>query len=117
MNIQELIEKLTRNHLSKEDYPCLNGPSATFHSLSFSGTVPQNPQSMRSRRTPSWARPRGSDDGYSRYYFPYTSELISNLTIASDGISFFFHYTFSCNIQGRLALLILYLMGTQVIFC
>ncbi|WJX60408.1 hypothetical protein P8452_45619 [Trifolium repens] len=63
--IEELIEKLTRNHLSKEDYPCLNGPSATFHSLSFSGTVPQNPQSMRSRRTPSWARPRGSDDGYS----------------------------------------------------
>ncbi|XP_039690284.1 SNARE-interacting protein KEULE isoform X3 [Medicago truncatula] len=63
--IEELIEKLTRNQLSKEDYPCLNDPSATFHSSPFAGTLHQNPHSMRSRRTPSWAKPRGSDDGYS----------------------------------------------------
>ncbi|XP_073220764.1 SNARE-interacting protein KEULE-like isoform X3 [Cicer arietinum] len=63
--IEELIEKLARNQLSKEDYPCLNDPSPTFHSSPFVGTVNQNPHSMRSRRTPTWARPRGSDDGYS----------------------------------------------------
>ncbi|CAI8589201.1 unnamed protein product [Vicia faba] len=63
--IEELIEKLTRNQLSKEDYPCLNDPSATFHGSPFAGTVHQNPHSMRSRRTPTWAKPRGSDDGYS----------------------------------------------------
>lgn len=75
MNIQELVEKLTRNQLSKEDYPCLNDTSATFHGSPFAGTVHQNPHSMRSRRTPTWAKPRGSDDGYSRYCFLYTSEV------------------------------------------
>ncbi|XP_052118167.1 SNARE-interacting protein KEULE isoform X1 [Arachis duranensis] len=65
--IEELIEKLAKNDLSKEDYPCLNDPSPTFHGSPFAGAanpVPP-PQSMRSRRTPTWARPRGSDDGYS----------------------------------------------------
>ncbi|KAJ1416045.1 Sec1-like protein [Sesbania bispinosa] len=63
--IEELIEKLTKNELSKEDYPCLNDPSPTFHGTPFTGSENQNPHSMRSRRTPTWARPRGSDDGYS----------------------------------------------------
>ncbi|MED6106852.1 hypothetical protein PIB30_008551 [Stylosanthes scabra] len=65
--IEELIEKLMKNDLSKEDYPCLNDPSPTFHGSPFAGTantIPP-PHSMRSRRTPTWARPRGSDDGYS----------------------------------------------------
>lgn len=65
---QELVEKLSKGELSKEDYPCLNDPSATFHGTSPSASVLQPPaaHSMRSRRTPTWARPRASDDGYSR---------------------------------------------------
>ncbi|KAG2375737.1 SNARE-interacting protein [Vigna angularis] len=63
--IEELIENLARNELSSEDYPCLNDPSPSYHGSPFSGPVNQNPHSMRSRRTPTWARPRGSEDGYS----------------------------------------------------
>ena len=71
MIIQELIEKLVKNELSKEDYPCLNDPSPTYHGTPFAGPVNPNPsaQSMRSRRAPTWARPRGSEDGYSRFCF------------------------------------------------
>jgi hypothetical protein len=70
---QELIEKVSKNELSKEDYPCLNDPSPSFHGTPYAGSVTQNPpaHSIRSRRTPTWARPRGSDDGYSRFYFPF----------------------------------------------
>ncbi|KAF3448419.1 hypothetical protein FNV43_RR09132 [Rhamnella rubrinervis] len=65
--IEELVEKLNKGELSKEDYPCLNDPSPTFHGTSPSASVLQPPaaHSMRSRRTPTWARPRASDDGYS----------------------------------------------------
>ncbi|KAG5061432.1 hypothetical protein JHK87_002461 [Glycine soja] len=63
--IEELLEKLMKNELSKEDYPCLNDPSPSYQGSPFSGPVNQNPHSMRSRRTPTWARPRGSEDGYS----------------------------------------------------
>ncbi|KAL3039648.1 hypothetical protein AAZX31_01G198300 [Glycine max] len=65
MFIQELLEKLMKNELSKEDYPCLNDPSPSYQGSPFSGPVNQNPHSMRSRRTPTWARPQGSEDGYS----------------------------------------------------
>lgn len=78
MFIQELIEKLTKNELSKEDYPCLNDPSPSYHGSPLIGTVNQNPHSMRSRRTPTWARPRGSEDGYSRLNF-LSSSVPSNL--------------------------------------
>ncbi|KAF5729904.1 Sec1/munc18-like (SM) proteins superfamily isoform 2 [Tripterygium wilfordii] len=65
--IEDLIEKLSKRELSKEDYPCMNDPSPTFHGTSQPASVHQAPvaQSMRSRRTPTWARPRNSDDGYS----------------------------------------------------
>ncbi|XP_048319733.1 SNARE-interacting protein KEULE [Ziziphus jujuba] len=65
--IEELVEKLSKGELSKEDYPCLNDPSATFHGTPNSTPLHQAPaaHSMRSRRTPTWARPRSSDDGYS----------------------------------------------------
>ncbi|CAA2986981.1 SNARE-interacting protein KEULE-like isoform X2 [Olea europaea var. sylvestris] len=67
--IEELIEKLSKAELSKDDYPCMNDPSPTFHATSQSaslrtGQIPA-PHSMRSRRTATWARPRNSDDGYS----------------------------------------------------
>ncbi|KAK9923440.1 hypothetical protein M0R45_031859 [Rubus argutus] len=52
--IEELIENLSKGELSKEDYPCLN---PTFH----------QPPVAHSRRTPTWAPPWNSDDGYSSH--------------------------------------------------
>lgn len=67
---QELVENLSKRELPKEDYPCMNDPSPTFHgSTTHSAAVHQAPvaHSMRSRRTPTWARPRSAEDeGYSR---------------------------------------------------
>ncbi|XVE64988.1 hypothetical protein DITRI_Ditri07aG0145900 [Diplodiscus trichospermus] len=65
--IEELVEKLGKGDLSKDDYPCMNDPSPTFHGTSHAASMHEAPvaHSMRSRRTPTWARPRGSDDGYS----------------------------------------------------
>ncbi|KAL3610028.1 hypothetical protein D5086_001048 [Populus alba] len=64
---EELIDKLNKGELSKDEYPCMNDPSPTFHGTSQSTPMHQAPapHSMRSRRTPTWARPRNSDDGYS----------------------------------------------------
>ncbi|CAI0379163.1 unnamed protein product [Linum tenue] len=64
--VEELVEKLSKGELSKDEYPCLNDPSATFHGTSPAAIMNSSPHSMRSRRTPTWARPRHSDDGYSR---------------------------------------------------
>jgi syntaxin-binding protein 1 len=65
--IEELIDKLCKGQLSKDDYPCMNDPSPTFHGSSHSAPGHHAPaaHSMRSRRTATWARPRNSDDGYS----------------------------------------------------
>lgn len=63
---QDLIEKLSKNELPKNDYPCMNDPSPTFHGRSQSESAPPPAHSMRSRRTATWARPRDSEDGYSR---------------------------------------------------
>ncbi|XP_052210787.1 SNARE-interacting protein KEULE [Diospyros lotus] len=66
--IEELIEKLSKGELPKNDYPCMNDPSPTFHGSSRVSSMQLNqgpaPHSMRQRRA-TWARPRGSDDGYS----------------------------------------------------
>ncbi|CAA0831490.1 SNARE-interacting protein KEULE [Striga hermonthica] len=67
--IEELIEKLSKGELPKQDYPCMNDPSPTFHGTSHAASERtaqvSTPHSMRSRRTATWARPRNSDDGYS----------------------------------------------------
>ncbi|XP_010276590.1 PREDICTED: SNARE-interacting protein KEULE [Nelumbo nucifera] len=67
--IEELIEKLSKGELSKNDYPCTNDSSPTVHGTTQMSLVrtSQGPpaHSMRSRRTATWARPRNSDDGYS----------------------------------------------------
>ncbi|GER34566.1 KEULE family protein [Striga asiatica] len=67
--IEELIEKLSKGELPKQDYPCMNDPSPTFHGTSHAASARtaqvSTPHSMRSRRTATWARPRNSDDGYS----------------------------------------------------
>lgn len=65
-----MIEKLSKNELPVNEYPCMNDPSPTFHgaSHSVSARVLDTPcaHSMRSRRS-SWSRVRLSDDGYTRY--------------------------------------------------
>lgn len=67
--IEELVEKLSKGELPKNDYPCMNDPSPTTNgntqSVSARTTQVPTAHSMRSRRTPTWARPRHSDDGYS----------------------------------------------------
>ncbi|XP_058104642.1 SNARE-interacting protein KEULE-like isoform X2 [Magnolia sinica] len=67
--IEELIEKLSKGELPKNEYPCLNDPSPTIHgnNQGVSARTTQGPpaHSMRSRRPATWARPRNSDDGYS----------------------------------------------------
>ncbi|CAH9111953.1 unnamed protein product [Cuscuta epithymum] len=68
--IEELVERLSKGDLPQDEYPCMNDPSPSFNGTSQVGasmrlnSVPA-PHSMRSRRTATWARPRGSDDGYS----------------------------------------------------
>ncbi|PWA61281.1 sec1-like protein [Artemisia annua] len=66
--IEELIEKLSKNELPVNEYPCMNDPSPTFHGVSHavSARVLDTPSahSMRSRRS-TWARPRNSEDWYS----------------------------------------------------
>ncbi|KAK9079729.1 hypothetical protein SSX86_001402 [Deinandra increscens subsp. villosa] len=66
--IEELIEKLSKNELPVNEYPCMNDPSPTFHGASHyvSARVLDTPSahSMRSRRS-TVTRPRYSDDGYS----------------------------------------------------
>ncbi|KAE9606907.1 putative sec1-like protein [Lupinus albus] len=64
--VEELIEKLAKNELSKEDYPCLNDPSPSFYGTPYPGYANQNSpvHSIRSRHRPTWARRRGSEDGY-----------------------------------------------------
>ncbi|WZZ41308.1 hypothetical protein YC2023_037567 [Brassica napus] len=60
--IEELVEKLNKGHLPKQDYPCMNEPRPTFYSSSQSPSA--SPVLPHSRRTPSWARRHLSDDGY-----------------------------------------------------
>lgn len=69
--IEELLEKLSYGNLPKDEYPCMNDPSPTFHGTSQNTSVrtthaqPAQAHSVRSRPTATWARPRNSDDGYS----------------------------------------------------
>ncbi|KAI3716782.1 hypothetical protein L1987_67918 [Smallanthus sonchifolius] len=59
---KELIEKLSKNELPPNEFPCLNDPSTTFHgSTRVHNTLGR---SVRSRPS-TWARPHSSDDGYS----------------------------------------------------
>ncbi|WOL04332.1 SNARE-interacting protein KEULE isoform X1 [Canna indica] len=69
--IEELIEKLSKGDLPKDEYPCMNDPSPTYHGTTHNASVRTNQtqslpaHSVRSRPTATWARPRSSDDGYS----------------------------------------------------
>ncbi|KAJ6722754.1 PROTEIN TRANSPORT SEC1A [Salix koriyanagi] len=77
--LEELLEKLSKCELPKNEYSCMNDPSSTDQETTRRGSVrkshaspaPAIPerkapaQSMRSRRTTTWARTSNSDDGYS----------------------------------------------------
>ncbi|KAJ4788921.1 Syntaxin-binding protein 1 [Rhynchospora pubera] len=72
--MEDLLEKLSKGNLPREEYPCMNNPSPSFHSTPVStpqrttNSAPHVPAvSVRSRRGGggTWARPRNSDDGYS----------------------------------------------------
>ncbi|KAL8137125.1 hypothetical protein V2J09_003126 [Rumex salicifolius] len=64
--VEDLIEKLAKGELPRNDYPCMNDPSPTVHRSNPASYV-QVEASAVSRRTrhATWARPRNSDDGYS----------------------------------------------------
>lgn len=63
---QEVIEKLSKGELPENEYSCIND-SKTSQQKTWR-TESQPVHSMRSRRTATWAKPRTSDDGYSRYF-------------------------------------------------
>ncbi|XP_071931367.1 protein transport Sec1a isoform X1 [Coffea arabica] len=72
--LEELLEKLSKGELPKDEYQCMNEPSpsqtsdqgnGSSHGRSTRTGQSSGPHSMRSRRTATWARPRLSDDGYS----------------------------------------------------
>lgn len=57
--IEELIEKLSKGELPKDEYHCMNNPTLPSQNAS------SVPHSMRSRRTATWAKSRFSDDASS----------------------------------------------------
>ncbi|KAK8448473.1 hypothetical protein SEVIR_7G013800v4 [Setaria viridis] len=69
--LENLIEKLSKGELPKDEYHCMNDPSPSFRGIPGSTSAQTSPanqpaQSMRSRRIGgTWARHRNSDDGYS----------------------------------------------------
>ncbi|KAK6804408.1 hypothetical protein RDI58_002192 [Solanum bulbocastanum] len=72
--IEELVDKMCKGDLSKDDYLCMNTSQTAPRGVNGSSarnvppkatTESTNPRSVRSRRTPNWARSRTSDDGYS----------------------------------------------------
>jgi len=68
--IEELIEKLSKGELPLKEYPSMSEPSsapqgATQTASSTARPAQNQPMSMRSRRTPTWAKSRNSDDSQS----------------------------------------------------
>ncbi|KAK6918516.1 Sec1-like protein [Dillenia turbinata] len=74
--LEELLEKLGKGELPKDEYHCMNGPSSTVQPSTATtqgssartnqSSAPQSaPHSIRSRRTATWAKSRTSDDGIS----------------------------------------------------
>ncbi|GJS70700.1 protein transport Sec1a [Tanacetum coccineum] len=71
--LEELLEKLGKRELPKDEYQCMNSPSSSTqtgsshstHDTSARSGPGNHPQSRRSRRTATWAKPRSSTDGNS----------------------------------------------------
>ncbi|KAI3903683.1 hypothetical protein MKW98_032337 [Papaver atlanticum] len=65
--IEELIEKLNKGELPKNEYACMNDPTQSVHGTQESASGRPSlsgARSMRTRRAPSWARPRTYCNGY-----------------------------------------------------
>ena len=86
---QELIEKLNKGELPKNEYLCMNEPSAPVARATDGASARMSqssaPQPAKSRRTATWARSRVSDDGSSRYFhssldFSFTGSSILYIT-------------------------------------
>ncbi|KAL7610833.1 protein transport Sec1a [Lactuca sativa] len=64
--LEDLIEKLGKNDMPKDEYQCMNGPrpknAATNDTSAKSGGTANHPNSRRSRRT---TKPHASGDGHS----------------------------------------------------
>ncbi|XP_062233667.1 probable protein transport Sec1b [Phragmites australis] len=68
--IEELIEKLSKGELPLNEYPSMSEPSSTAQGATQTASTARpaqtpQPMSMRSRRTPTWAKSRNSDDSQS----------------------------------------------------
>ncbi|KAK8945913.1 SNARE-interacting protein KEULE [Platanthera guangdongensis] len=68
--LEELVEKLNKGELQKKEYPYMNEPALMKHAAEYTSASAQKspdhaPHSIRSRRTPTWAKQRVSDDGNS----------------------------------------------------
>uniref|UniRef100_A0A0D9WLI2 SNARE-interacting protein KEULE n=1 Tax=Leersia perrieri TaxID=77586 RepID=A0A0D9WLI2_9ORYZ len=66
----ELIEKLSKGTLPLNEYPSMSEPTPAAQGSTQSASAtrpaqPPQPMSMRSRRTPTWAKSRNSDDSQS----------------------------------------------------
>uniref|UniRef100_A0A0E0L7G7 Uncharacterized protein n=1 Tax=Oryza punctata TaxID=4537 RepID=A0A0E0L7G7_ORYPU len=65
----ELIEKLSKGALPLNEYPSMSEPSSTAQGSTESALTTKpaqaQPMSRRSRRTPTWAKSRNSDDSQS----------------------------------------------------
>ncbi|KAI3504333.1 hypothetical protein L1887_32917 [Cichorium endivia] len=62
--LEDLIEKLGKNDMPKDEYQCMNGPkpqNAATNDTSAKGGPGNHPNSRRSRRTATWAKPQSGD--------------------------------------------------------
>ncbi|KAJ9556422.1 hypothetical protein OSB04_011036 [Centaurea solstitialis] len=70
--LEDLLEKLSKHEMPKDEYQCMNGSDSSTQSQSTNDasakSVPaagNHPQSRRSRRTATWAKQNSSVDGHS----------------------------------------------------
>ncbi|KAK1430345.1 hypothetical protein QVD17_13016 [Tagetes erecta] len=69
--LEELLEKVSKRELEKDEYQCMNNPSNQSASSSSTHDTPaksgpgHHPNSRRSRRTATWAKQRSTADGHS----------------------------------------------------
>ncbi|KAJ0603334.1 putative sec1-like protein [Helianthus annuus] len=65
--LEDLLEKLAKHNLEKDEYQCMNNPSnqssssSGTHDTSARSGSASHPNSRRSRRTATWAKPRPAD--------------------------------------------------------
>ncbi|KAL8263511.1 hypothetical protein R6Q59_021641 [Mikania micrantha] len=69
--LEELLEKVGKHELEKDEFQCMNGPTSqsastsSTHDMSARSGPANHPNSRRSRRTATWAKQHSSVDGHS----------------------------------------------------